>query len=116
MLTIVPHLNDEAFAKEVTSAEYVIASGGYSTIMDLVSLGCRATLIPFKGQTEQEYLAARLHGKGQFSTIKLSELNFETIEQWGLTNIKKEGTATYPNARNALEIAISNLLDDEENA
>jgi len=87
-VTLYPHLNDESFAQEVTSAEYIVASGGYSTIMDLAALNCRATLIPFPGQTEQEYLAARLHGRGMFSSLTLKSLNFSEIDRWGLSNLK----------------------------
>jgi len=85
-VTLYSHLNDESLAWEVTTAEYIVASGGYSTIMDLVSLGCRATLIPFKGQTEQEYLAARLHNNGLFSTVKHNTVELSQITTWGLSN------------------------------
>ena len=56
--------------------------------MDLVSLGCRATLIPFKGQTEQEYLATNLHNNGMFTTISLNALNLAEIRRWGLSNLE----------------------------
>lgn len=38
-------------------AKFVVARGGYTTIMDLVELGKPGLLIPTPGQTEQEYLA-----------------------------------------------------------
>lgn len=115
LVTIYSHLNDEAFAREIASAEYVIASGGYSTIMDLVCLGCRATLIPFNGQTEQEYLAERLQNNDQFSMLRLTALNFDTIESWGLSNFRKDLPTTFPTAQHELEDAICDLLGDKEN-
>jgi UDP-N-acetylglucosamine transferase subunit ALG13 len=42
----------------------VVCRSGYSSIMDLLAMGKRAILIPTPGQTEQEYLAQHLHGKG----------------------------------------------------
>lgn len=38
----------------------VISRSGYSTVMDLAKLGKMAIFVPTPGQTEQEYLAARL--------------------------------------------------------
>lgn len=115
LVTIYSHLNDEAFAREVASAEYVISSSGYSTIMDLVSLGGRATIIPFIGQTEQEYLAERLHNNGQFSTLRLKALNFDSIESWGLSNSRRDQLLTFPTTQHELENAICDLLGDIEN-
>jgi hypothetical protein len=42
--------------------------------MDLITLGKTALLIPTPGQTEQEYLANYLTGKGLFLLSKQNEL------------------------------------------
>lgn len=57
-ITLVSHLSDSAMASALLGAQKIISRSGYSTIMDLVSLGClhKAELIPTPGQTEQEYL------------------------------------------------------------
>lgn len=115
LLTIHSHLSDEAFAKEVTSAEYIIASGGYSTIMDLVALGCSATIIPFKGQTEQEYLAKKLHNKGLFSALTINGLQFESIDSWGISNIERCRKPVYPDSTNMLKEAVEDLLNKNKN-
>jgi uncharacterized protein (TIGR00661 family) len=47
----------------IQRSEFVVARSGYSTIMDLATLGGKAILIPTPGQTEQEYLANYLSGK-----------------------------------------------------
>jgi hypothetical protein len=44
----------------IMRSKCVVARSGYSTIMDLAKLGKKAIFIPTPGQTEQEYLAARL--------------------------------------------------------
>ena len=53
------NLSDEDFATEVSKAEKIVCSAGYSTLCDLVALGKRAEVFPTKGQTEQQYLAVR---------------------------------------------------------
>ena len=56
------NLSDEDFATEVSKAEKIVCSAGYSTLCDLVALGKRAEVFPTKGQTEQQYLAKRWMG------------------------------------------------------
>jgi hypothetical protein len=56
---ILLNLSDEDFAIEVSKAEKIVCSAGYSTLCDLVALGKRAEVFPTKGQTEQAYLAKR---------------------------------------------------------
>jgi UDP-N-acetylglucosamine transferase subunit ALG13 len=56
-LSISNHLSDEKLASAMQSAQLIICRSGYSTIMDLHALKCRALLVPTPGQTEQEYLA-----------------------------------------------------------
>jgi uncharacterized protein (TIGR00661 family) len=53
-------LNSKDLQSVIEQSSCVIARSGYSTIMDLVRLGKKAIFIPTPGQTEQEYLAARL--------------------------------------------------------
>ncbi len=50
--------------KAMNSSAIVIARSGYSTIMDVKSMGGKAIFIPTPGQTEQEYLAEVLKAKG----------------------------------------------------
>lgn len=58
-ITLVPHLPTQQLANYLTGCSYIVCRSGYSTIMDLESLGCKhkAHFIPTPGQTEQEYLA-----------------------------------------------------------
>lgn len=55
-------LSDSELAYYLIHAEKIIARSGYSTIMDLETLGVldKAELIPTPGQPEQEYLARRI--------------------------------------------------------
>jgi hypothetical protein len=86
----------------------IICRSGYSTIMDLVSLNCSALLIPTPGQTEQEYLARYLSGKGWFS--------FESQENLG-RDIKIPGNSALwspdlvSQSKELLESALKELSD-----
>jgi hypothetical protein len=53
---LVSHLSDAQLADVLKSAGHLVCRPGYSTIMDLHVLGCKAEFIPTPGQTEQEYL------------------------------------------------------------
>lgn len=64
-VTVLTHLEDNAFIAVVQGVEKIIARSGYSTIMDLYTLDClgKAELLPTPGQTEQEYLYQHLLNK-----------------------------------------------------
>ena len=64
------HLRSDEMKNIITGSEHIISRSGYTTVMELISLNCSALLIPTPGQTEQEYLAEYLSGKGWFTAIK----------------------------------------------
>ncbi len=63
-IKLIPHVNDNVFASLMQSASYIISRPGYSTLMDLATIGCNSIFIPTPGQTEQEYLAKTMKVKG----------------------------------------------------
>lgn len=78
------HLPDEQLAFVLRSCRYLLVRGGYSTIMDLVTLGISGLLIPTPGQTEQEYLAHYLSVKGLFRSVPqqcLPQLDLKEAER-----------------------------------
>jgi UDP:flavonoid glycosyltransferase YjiC (YdhE family) len=68
------HLPSVEMRELITGSRCVISRSGYTTVMDLVALGCSALLIPTPGQTEQEYLADYLSGKGLFTTTSQNRI------------------------------------------
>lgn len=54
---VVDYLGGRELADLLAGARLLICRSGYSTLMDLATIGQRAILIPTPGQTEQEYLA-----------------------------------------------------------
>lgn len=63
-IEIISHLKTPEMLRAILSAKIIIARSGYSTIMDLATLGKKAIFVPTPGQTEQEYLA-EYHCKNQ---------------------------------------------------
>ena len=62
------HLAPELLAEAITGAMMVICRSGYSSLMDLAVLEKKSVLlIPTPGQTEQEYLAAKMQASGWFN-------------------------------------------------
>jgi uncharacterized protein (TIGR00661 family) len=57
------HLETAKMKELILRSHIVICRSGYSSLMDLVTLGMNAILIPTPGQTEQEYLARYLMEK-----------------------------------------------------
>ncbi|MBN2616423.1 MAG: hypothetical protein JXR71_12085 [Bacteroidales bacterium] len=69
------HVSDEEMASLILSAGLVISRSGYTTLMDLATLGKKAVYIPTPGQPEQIYLADRLKQLGLYYTV--SQKNFD---------------------------------------
>ncbi len=63
----------------ICGASLVIARAGYTMIMELVSLGKGALLIPTPGQPEQEYLGRWLNGRHGFITLSQKQLDGKTL-------------------------------------
>jgi UDP-N-acetylglucosamine transferase subunit ALG13 len=63
-LKIVNHFPGEQLQDIINKSEIIICRSGYTTIMEVVPLNKKCIFIPTPGQTEQEYLAGYLAGKG----------------------------------------------------
>lgn len=60
-----PHLDGQAMEGLFASAVLVVARSGYTTVMEMASLGlAQVVLVPTPGQSEQEYLADHLDRQG----------------------------------------------------
>ena len=64
------HLETEDMFQLISQSALIICRSGYSSIMDLVTIGKRAIFVPTPGQTEQEYLARYLMDKKIFFSIE----------------------------------------------
>src|SRR6185436_6550186 len=75
---LVSHMEPGKIGETALAAGQLICRAGYSTIMDLVSIGKSAILIPTPGQSEQLYLAQQLHKKKFFYSV--SQEKFKLAE------------------------------------
>lgn len=62
-VTIVNFLPSSQLELAFAQSEFIVSRSGYTTVMDILSLGKKSILIPTPGQTEQEYLGRHLHAQ-----------------------------------------------------
>lgn len=63
-LTIVNFMLHQELSDAIEQGKLILSRSGYSSVMDLYTLGAKAYFIPTPGQFEQEYLAEYLKQKG----------------------------------------------------
>ena len=73
------HVDDEKFTKLVAKSKKIICRGGYSSLMDLITLNRNAYLVPTPGQTEQEYLADYLTEIKLFNSCRQNDFSFSKV-------------------------------------
>jgi UDP:flavonoid glycosyltransferase YjiC (YdhE family) len=69
------HLETAKMRELINRSALVICRSGYSSIMDVVTMGKRAIFIPTPGQTEQEYLARYLMEKKIYFSINQKDFD-----------------------------------------
>ena len=73
--TVYGYLDREQQALMLNRARLVITRSGYTTLMELATLGKRALFVPTPGQSEQEYLAAFHHAQGRVWSVSQQRLD-----------------------------------------
>lgn len=71
------HLGTNEMLHCILQSEFIISRPGYSSIMDIVTLGKRAIFVPTPGQTEQEYLSKYLMDKKIY--FSMEQRSFDLI-------------------------------------
>ena len=108
MIKFYNHLSTKELNEELEKADWVISRSGYSTIMDLAKLQKKSILIPTPGQTEQEYLAERLHQKEAAYRVGQDEFLLNPV-------LKKAKEFNYrfssSGEPNGLQIVVKNFLN-----
>lgn len=74
-IQVFSHLESPVLREYMRQSLVVICRSGYSSIMDITSLGKRAIFIPTPGQTEQEYLARYLMSKKIYFSMAQKDFN-----------------------------------------
>ena len=78
-VTFFNHIDDDLFIELISKSKNIICRGGYSSLMDLISLNRSAYLVPTPGQTEQEYLADYLTKKGLFNSCRQKNFKLKDV-------------------------------------
>ena len=105
-ITFYSHLPASRMKGIIEESENIITRSGYSTVMELASLNRGALIIPTPGQTEQEYLAEYLSGKGWFYTMSQDETDggiaFHTKNELIPAEINRQSSLLLSEALNEL--------------
>lgn len=107
-IKIVNHLKRNDFLAYLQKSKLVISRSGYSTIMDLATLGKQAVFVPTPGQTEQEYLAEYHFKKGHY--LFMNQKDFELDKAVNKSN-NFTGIQLKKGVNKLLEAITSVLLD-----
>jgi UDP:flavonoid glycosyltransferase YjiC (YdhE family) len=78
---VVDFLASDALQVALETSHCVLARSGFSTVMDLAHVGGNAIFVPTPGQTEQEYLAARLREKKIAYSVAQQDFHLDTAWQ-----------------------------------
>jgi len=73
-ITFITDPDTATMKKVISGSSLVISRAGYSSIIELVSLGRGGVIIPTPGQTEQEYLGQYHNGRHGFITLKQNQM------------------------------------------
>ncbi|MGJ8591880.1 MAG: glycosyltransferase [Aquaticitalea sp.] len=79
-ITIYNYLMGTQLETALNESELIISRSGYTTIMDLATLGKKAFFIPTPGQFEQEYLAKRLMQNKNVPYCKQNDFYLEKLK------------------------------------
>ncbi len=75
----VNNMTSDELSDAIAESRRVISRTGYTTIMDLMSLGASGILVPTPGQPEQEYLGKRLRQEGRFIISTQKDFNLRLL-------------------------------------
>ncbi len=73
-ITVITNPDTATMMQVISGSSLVISRAGYSSVMELVSLGKGGVIIPTPGQTEQEYLGQYHNGHHGFITVRQKDL------------------------------------------
>jgi len=101
------HISDKEMAALIKSAKFIVSRSGYTTVMDLATLGKNAVFIPTPQQPEQEYLAKYYKSNGLYYSQSQSEFQLA----YALEQMDKYSGLKIDNDYNLLKQRIENLLN-----
>jgi UDP-N-acetylglucosamine transferase subunit ALG13 len=109
-ITYYSHVSAAEMIELIAGSRYIVSRSGYTTLMELASLGRSALIIPTPGQTEQEYLADYLAEKGWFSAISQCMLQTYNFPDEMGSEIPRDLASE---SEKLLDCTLSELLEDQ---
>jgi len=107
---IVNHLSGQELNQALCASELVICRAGYTSIMELMSLGKKCVLIPTPGQPEQQSLATYLSDKKLAYTVSQDEFEMSSVlaavREYSFATFQKHEDAALTKALNEVVKAI----------
>jgi uncharacterized protein (TIGR00661 family) len=103
-ITTFTYLSKEDREHLLNKTKLVISRSGYSTILDLAVIGCKALMIPTPGQIEQEYLAEYHKEKNTCYTVHQDTINLKR------DIVHAEKTIGF-SAKKSVEDAVENVMN-----
>ena len=114
-VTVYNHLPTKALNELFLKSKVIVCRSGYTTVMEIMSLGKKALLIPTPGQTEQEYLAAYLNKQSFALSANQSSLQLtDSIKT--LNNVQLKQPVIDEFNITLLEQLLNNLFAQHNNA
>lgn len=106
-VTVYHMLSRKEIENVMNSSSVIVCRSGYSSLMDLQTVGKKAILIPTPGQPEQKYLAERLRSSQNYVVQQQGHLDIESaIDKLANINI----TIQENNSSQLLDNAIEDLF------
>jgi uncharacterized protein (TIGR00661 family) len=107
--SVFSHLERGQLSDLLSRTKWAVSRSGYSTVMELMTAGRKAILVPTPGQTEQEYLALHLRQSGLFYSVSQENLDLNQA----FRNAERFYRRPLPGMKfNRIEYILS-LIDDE---
>ncbi|HYC86589.1 MAG TPA: glycosyltransferase [Chryseosolibacter sp.] len=97
----------EELQQMIAAARIVVCRSGYSSVMDLATLGKKAIFVPTPGQTEQEYLASELKRSGIAYSISQKDFDLRLALQ---ESEKYSGFTGFDDSNRLLEQTIAEMF------
>ncbi len=98
----------------IKSASLIICRPGYSSLMDLMTIGKKAFLVPTPGQTEQEYLGERMNRLYGFGLCKQSCFSFQqTLSFMEKSLLTTQFNNSFITDKNLLKKRLISLLENK---
>jgi hypothetical protein len=111
-LISISHLPAREMRETILNSEHIITRSGYTTLMELLTIGRSALIIPTPGQAEQEYLADLMAERGWFTTVRQKGLKDDIVLPGTEANWP---SGIYEESTRLLSAALKELLEQKHN-